>query len=377
MEKIRVLHCLESIGLGGVEQLRYSISKYLDKDHFEQKIICTREFGVLPAKMRAQGMEVIPIGGFDSPFHFARYRRVIQEIRKFKPHIIHGAVFEGVTMGVVAGKIARVPAIVIEETSDPVDRSWRGNLLMRLFCWMSDRVVAEAAAGEEYLRSKIKIKEPKLQLIINGVDFPVYPTEESSRLLKDQLGIKPGDFVVGSIGRLLDAHKRFSDLIKAIALLKERNVLVKLLIVGDGPDMDMLRSLSVSLGIEEDILFVGYQGNTAPYYACMDIFSLASQTEAFGLVLVDAMLFRLPVVATSVGGIKYVVADGQTGILVPKNSPAPLAAAIETFFYDEGKRRLFGEAGYVRAMEKFTAPVYVKNIEKLYRDVLRSKGVLT
>lgn len=371
-----MLHCLETIGSGGVEQLRYNISKYLDKEHFEQKIICTHAVGVLPEKMQEQGMQVIPIGRFRSPFHVARYRRVLREIRNFNPHIVHGAVFEGITMGAIAGKIARVPGIVIEETSDPVDRSRKGHFLMRMLCLLSDRVVAESAAGADYLRSRIKLEEPKLQTIINGVDFPVYPGEEATRSLKSRLGIAPGDFVVGSVGRLLDSHKRFSDLIRAAALLKQKGIPVKLLIVGDGPDLDMLNDLCIALGVREDVFFVGYQGNTAPYFACMDLFALASQMEAFGLVLVDAMLFKLPVVATSVGGIKYVVADGKTGILVDKNAPDLLAGAIGTLFYDEGKRKMLGDAGYQRAMQEFTAPVYVRNIERLYRDLLRSKGIL-
>jgi glycosyltransferase involved in cell wall biosynthesis len=373
MEKIRILHCLETIGSGGVEQLRYNLSRYLDKGRFEQKIICTKAIGVLPERMAEQGMEVIPVGIFHSPFHIDRYRKVLKVIREYKPHIVHGAVFEGLTMGTVAGWLARVPVIIIEETADPVDRTWRGDFLMRLFARLSDKVVAESQAAGEYVRSVVRVKEPRLQVINNGVDIPLYPDERSLLSLKESLGIVQGDFVVGSVGRLLDSHKRVSDLIRAVALLKERNVLVKLLIVGDGPDREALRQLCLELGVRDTVIFAGYQGDTAPYFACMDLFALASQMEAFGLVLVEAMLFKLPVVATAVGGIKQVVVNGKTGLLVDKNSPNQLSDAIADLYGDGARRKAFGEAGYQRAMDEYTISLYVSRIDRLYTDLYYQK----
>ncbi len=375
MSKIRILHTLETIGSGGVEQLRYLLAKGLDKIEFEQRIVCTQALGVLPDRLRAEGMDVMPVGLLQSPFQLSRYQSVIRIIKAYKPHIIHGAVFEGISLGVVAGRITRVPGIIIEETSDPVDRSWKGNALMRLYAGFSDRVIAASEAAGDYVRTVVHIREPKLQVVNNGVAEPEQPTPIQIERLKADLGIRPHDFVIGSVGRLFDDHKKFSDLIKAVARLKERQIPVKLLIIGDGQDRANLEALASELGLQSSVIFAGYQGDTAPYFALMNLFALASQREAFGLVLVEAMFFKLPVVATAVGGIKYVVEDGQTGRLVEKNNPSALAEAIEDLYKDPLKRSLYGDAGWKRAKAHFTAETYVEKIRKVYLELATQKGI--
>lgn len=372
-EKIRVLHCMETIASGGVEQLRYNLAKYIDANRFEQKIVCTHAVGVLPARFEALGVEVIPIGSLTSPFRLGQYRKVLKVIRAYKPHIVHGAVIEGITLGAVAGTWARVPGIIIEETSDPVDRNWGGNLLMRIHGRLSDKVVAVSEASGRYIRSVVKVKEPKLQVIMNAVDRPLRPDAAATEALKTALGIQPGDWVVGSVGRLFDDHKKVSDLLRATALLKTGCPGIKLLIVGDGKDAGALKALSGELGIADRVVFAGYQGDTAPYYACMDMFALASQREAFGLVLVEAMFFGLPVVATAVGGVLDVVVDGVTGLLVGKNDPAALAEAIHALYADPGRSAALGRAGLRRAESEFDIPLYIRKISQLYTDLVRKK----
>jgi glycosyltransferase involved in cell wall biosynthesis len=366
---------METIGSGGVEQLRYTLSQYLDKDRFEQKIVCTQALGVLPGQIEQAGVEVIPIGLLKTPFQWTRHSAVLKVVRSFKPHIIHGAVFEGVSLAIMAGRLGKVPGIIIEETSDPVDRSWRGNALMRLYARMSDRVIAVSDATGNYIRDVIHIREPKLRVIDNGVTLPEYPMPAEVAALKRQLGIQEGDFVVGSVGRLFDDHKKVSDLIRAVALLRDRGVSVKLLVVGDGPDKSVLEALCRTLDVQSSVIFAGYQGNTAPFFACMDVFALASQREAFGLVLVEAMLFRLPVVATAVGGVRYVVDDHKTGLLVPKNDPRSIAEGLETLYHDPARRSAFGNAGWEKAMRHYTADIYVEKIRQLYLELAGEKGV--
>ena len=338
--------------------------------------MCTQALGGLPEKIAAAGVPVIPVGQFKYPLQIGQFIKVWKVIRKYRPHIIHGAVFEGVSMAVLSGKIGRVPVVLSEETSDPVDRSWRGNLLMRGFVYLSDNVVAMAPATVKYLKEVLKTPEEKIKIIHYGVEVDREPGAGEIASLRASLGIGPDDFVVGSVGRLLDAVKRFSDLIKAVSLLRDQKINVKLLIVGDGEDKETLEGLALELGVAEQIIFAGYQSETAPFYGCMDVFGLASSTESFGMVLVEAMLARLPVVATAVGGIPYVVEDRETGILVAPFSPSQLAAAIEELFRDAVLCGKLGEAGYARAMAQFSARAYVQKVEEMYLQLCREKGII-
>lgn len=368
---IRVLNVQETIGSGGVERLRLSLAKRLDKSRFELKIICTFIIGNIANEIRENGVEVIEIGRFKSIFDYRQHHKVLKVIRDFKPHILHGAVFEGVTMAAVNGFIAKVPVVIIEETSDPQNRSWKGNLLMKFFSSFSDKVIAVSPGVSEYLFDKLNLPSNKVTLINNGVAMPRLVPKKEIATTRLALGIQPDEIVVGSVGRMLhDEHKRFSDLIRVIPLLKERGLSVKLLLVGDGPEESQYTTLATELGIVSQVIFCGYQSDIAKYYRIMDIFSLVSAYEAFGLVVAEAMLNKVPVVATKVGGIKYIVEDAKTGFLVEPYNIQQIADKITLLCVNEQLRKEMGEKGYQRAMVEYTEERYVNQISELYLSLV-------
>ena len=105
----------------------------------------------------------------------------------------------------------------------------------------------------------------------------------------------------------------------------------------------------------------------------MDIFVHAAASEAFGLVLVEAMLASLPVVATRVGGIPGIVVDGETGLLIDPGQPGQLASAIEKLAAQPALRATMGTAGRDRALADFSDARYVQDIENLYRGVIEQR----
>lgn len=132
----------------------------------------------------------------------------------------------------------------------------------------------------------------------------------------------------------------------------------------------MLQAHARELGVAERVVFAGYQYDTGLMYSIMDVFALASDREAFGLVLVEAMLYRLPVVATVAGGMKDIVADGDTGFLVPRKAPPELAAALEKLVRDRALRQRMGNAGYERGVEGFTAERFVRRMDEFYESLV-------
>lgn len=371
-EKIKILHIQETIGSGGVERLRVSLAKHLDKTIFEQKFVCTFAVDNIPEEIRAEGHEVIAIGEFKSPFDWTQHRKVQEIIGSYKPDIIHGAVFEGVTMAAVNGWIKKVPYIIIEETSDPLNRSWRGNVLMKLFAKMSDVVIGVShAVTNEYLLGKLGIAKDKVVLISNGVTAPVTIDSQQLEDAKLKYGIEDRDFVIGSVGRMLsDANKRFSDLIKAFAIFAIHKDHVKLLLVGEGPERSRYEQLAADLNISDKVIFTGYQSNVTLFYKMMDVFSLVSRNEAFGLVLAEAMLNKLPIIATKVGGMKYIVDDQKTGLLVEPFQVNEIAEKIQFLYQNPSVRLGMGEAGLQKALKEYTEEEYLNNIRALY---LKSK----
>lgn len=366
--KIRILHVQETIGSGGVERRRLSLAKHLDKTIFDQKFICTNAAGNIPEEIRAEGFEVIPIGILKSPFHWDQHRKVQKIIDDYQPDIVHGAVFEGVTMAALNGWIKRVPVIIIEETSYPLNRTWRGNLLMKCFSLLSDKVIGVSpAVTMDYLLEKLKVPKNKVVLINNGVALPRNISEDEIHLEMKIRNIDENNFVIGSVGRMFqDENKRFSDLIKAFAKFSENKNDVKLLLIGEGRERALYENLTRSLHIENKVIFAGYQSDVALFYRMMNVFSLVSTSESFGLVLVEAMLAKLPVVATRVGGMKDIVNENETGILVTPGDIEEISSSFERLYQNQPLRIKMGEAGYNKAKEEYTETVYTKKISDLY-----------
>lgn len=367
--KIKILHIQETIGSGGVERRRLSLAKHLDKSTFEQKFVCTFAKGNIPDEIRAEGFEVIPIGRLKSPFDWKQHKKVQKIIEEYQPDIIHGAVFEGVTMAAINGWWKKVPVVIIEETSDPKNRSWKGNLLMIFFSKLADKVIGVSeAVTEEYLKSKLKLPDKKVILINNGVAMPRQCNLEEIERAKENWEIDKNDFLIGTIGRMLDdSNKRFSDLIRAFAEFSNGKKCVKLLMVGEGGEKVGYQSLVEELKITDKVIFAGYQADVSLFYQLMDVFALVSRNESFGLVLAEAMLNKLPVIATKVGGMKYIVDDRISGFLVEPFQIQEIKEKLEIFYTDESLRKQMGEAGYLKAMKEYTEVNYVQKINDLYK----------
>lgn len=373
-EKIRILYCMETIASGGVEQRRLFLAQWLDKNRYELKIVCTNSFGFLADELKREGIYIYTVGSFSHPFHIEKYQKVIHIIREFKPHIIHGAVFEGMSMAAIGGFFGKVPIKILEETSDPLTRSKKAVFLQRVYSSISDKVIAISPSVQSYLLEQVRVSKRKATLINNGVRVLRDKVSIDPGQLKEGLGIKQGDVIIGTVGRVYDDIKRFSDLIAAVGLIHSRQV--KLLLVGAGPDVDKLKQQVADLGLTDQFIHVGYQQDTSSYYSIMDIFCIASAHEGFGLVAAEAMLHRLPVVASKVGGLKDIVLDNQTGFLVPPYSPNQIAEKLKTLIEYPELQKSMGGKGYDRAIANYTADRYCQEVENLYIQLLSEKGII-
>lgn len=364
--RIRVAHVIETVWLGGVEQTRLALARGLDPERFEQILICTRAFGELPARFEEAGCAVRTVGAFQKRIDWAVICRVRSILRDFKPDIVHGGVFEGVTAAVIAGRLESIPVVLGEETSDPVGRRATGHLFFAALAMGCTRVVAVSSFVEDYLLKRLRLPRSKVVLVENGIVYTKPTTSSRIRDLRKRLGLTDDQFVIGTVSRLSEWHKRVGDAIRAVALLKERMPQLRLVIVGTGPDEEMLKALAESFEISDRVIFAGYQPETRPYFDCFDVFVHIPGSEAFGLVAAEAMMAGRPVIATRVGGLAGIVVDGETGTLVEAGNVAQIAFAIEEMAGDSDRRGAMGRAGRIRAEQHFSQDRYVRDIAKLY-----------
>ncbi|GAB2633381.1 glycosyltransferase [Belliella aquatica] len=375
MTMIRILHCIETIATGGVEQVRLTLVKGLDKEKYEHKIICTWEGGAIAEELKGEGVELIPIGGFAQPLEWSKHKEVLKIIKTFKPHIIHGAIYEGMAMAAVGGVLGKVPVVIMEETSHPISRSKKAIYLQRLFAKAADKVIGIAPSVVKYLKDTVKLPKSKVVLINNGVNLPRKVSLEEQNQLKTTLGISSDDIIIGSAGRFYNEVKRFTDILETIKLVNNPNL--KLLLLGQGQDQELILNKAKELNLEQQLIMPGFQSDTAPYYQIMDIFCIASAHEGFGLVAAEAMLHSLPVIATRVGGLQDVVIDQETGFQVPAFNPSAIAEKLQVLINNPQLRIEMGKAGHKRATQHYTADRYCQQVENLYLSLLKQKGILS
>lgn len=265
--------------------------------------------------------------------------------------------------------------LVISWHSDIV----RQSRLLKLYRPFLDRVVSRAdaivAATPRHFSSSSQLgacRDPKrLHVVPFGIDFAPYEAPaaiSAGAELRRRLGGRQAIFAVGRHVY----YKGFDVLIRAMHAIRNDAVLV---LGGTGPLTGGLQELAASLGLSGRVLFPGRisESELPAYYHAADVFCLPSveRSEAFGLVQVEAMACRRPVVSCELGtGVSYVNRDGVTGLVVPPRDAAALAAAINRLLDDAVMRREMGEAGYARAKEEFNEKAMLNGMLAVYGTVL-------
>jgi glycosyltransferase involved in cell wall biosynthesis len=195
------------------------------------------------------------------------------------------------------------------------------------------------------------------------------------RAIVEDLRRRYGPRIVLAVGRLV-YYKGFEYLIRAMKSVNARAV-----IVGDGPLCEKLRSLSISCGVTDRVVFAGEKNgkDLVPYFHAADVFALPSiaRSEAFGIVQLEAMACGKPVINTNLdSGVPSVSLDNITGLTVPPADSESLAAAINKLLDDDDLRSRYGEAGRTRVAQEFTVETMVRRTSRIYGQVLESAPII-
>jgi glycosyltransferase involved in cell wall biosynthesis len=213
----------------------------------------------------------------------------------------------------------------------------------------------------------------KLRLVSNGVAAPA-TTADGRAAMAGRLGVVPGrDLVVGILARL-ETEKGIDLLLRAAARLKDDVPRLVVAIAGTGRQEQRLKALAEELGIADRVRFPGFVKEVGDFLGCLDIYAQPSRAEAFGLGVTEAMSAGLPVVATRVGGLPEQVVDGETGILVPAEDAAALAAAIARLARDGNFREAAGAAARARHAAHFGPEHFIASMEEVYREAAAIGG---
>ena len=244
----------------------------------------------------------------------------------------------------------------------------------------ADAIIAECPQDEEDLTTLYPADPARIRVIPCGFDkaefWPI-----ARPFARRALGFDPKERILLNIGRLV-RRKGVDTAVRALGRLgRNHGIAAKLVVVGGNsdvpcpvltPEIGRLHEIALAEGVAEQVQFTGRRSREflKLYYNAADIFVTTPWYEPFGITPLEAMACGTPVVGADVGGIKYSVADGFTGCLVPPNDPDALAASLAKLYRDADLRKQFGRNAIDRVHEQFTWGKVTASIASLYQDVL-------
>lgn len=300
-------------------------------------------------------------------------RRLSVIIRRHPVSIFH-AILVGRDASTVAARLAGVPNVVGTlqiDTTESLPRHWPLE-------FATNRALDRAIAVSESTRldwiRRSRLRERDVITIPNSIDPSRFRRRTSQGEARHRLGLPAGNYpIVCGVGRL-HPQKRFSDLVEAIFLLSKTRPDVMLVLAGEGPLRAELEQLAEERGIAMRVHFTGLLDDVQPVYDAADIFALSSRWEGLPFVLLEAMAAGLPAVATRVSGVPEVVSHGETGLLIPPESPGALATALGTLLDSPPLRRSMGSAGALRVSQQYNEREMLRRTIDIYEELLANGG---
>jgi glycosyltransferase involved in cell wall biosynthesis len=368
---LNVLQVIPTLDRSGAEKQMALLAAGLPRDRFRVEVAALTRLGPLECSLRDAGIPVTLIGKRlkIDPFAWNRLTRFMTE-RKFD--VVQTWIFAANVYGRVAAHRAGVPVIITAEMA--VDL-WKGRGQLRMDRFLSrwtDRVVGNSKAVVEFY-AQAGIPRDRLSCIPSGIGDEEPPPVDPDGVRRS-LGLEPGCPLVLFVGRLAP-QKGVKDLIAAFDLLQHVRPDFRLLIAGEGPLREELEELASAFRLDRFVRFLGHRADVPALLAASDLLVLPSYFEGLPNVVLEAMRFRKPVVATAAPGTTEVVVDGETGILVPMHQPTALAQAIRVVLDDRELAARFGEAGRARAEAEFHVTTMVDRFAGLYEELSRGKGL--
>lgn len=348
---MKILRLTTLLDFGGQEKQYLSLTDYPHLLHNQYVFAAIGYGGHAEEVLRKRGFEVHILNRNFTIKNLSNIWFVYKLIKKVKPDVVHTAAAEANFHGIIAAKLAGVKTIIGEEIGIP-NHSFVAQKTFQVIYTLADKVICVSQSVKDYLVKTGEIKKKKGIVVYNPVSFPKpFPIE------------KKNGFDIVYVGRL-EKVKNVETLIKAFSQVSDSAILT---IVGDGRERELLENLVKELKLENRVNFQGFQSEPSIFLSSADLYVLPSYSEGFGIAAVEAMLLKIPVLATQVGGIPEFIKHNHNGWLFNPNSIEDLVEKLQHILkYTDGQRVRIGEQGYLDVKSIFTIENYIKCIETVY-----------
>jgi glycosyltransferase involved in cell wall biosynthesis len=399
-----LVHVIPSIGMGGVQRQLVLLLKNRSPDYNHRVVVLRSQDRFFGPELNECGVGVCYLDseghtppasslGQETPSVAHRLLKVVtlslpfccetiklsQFLRRLdpRPDLVHCWLLYANLAGTIAARLAKIPLVVTsvrniqsEVNYNYYNPRWQ-RALERATAPLANAITANAPAVAADYKAFARARADRVVTVPNGIDVKALhrlPAEERVRKRQD-LGLSPDDWVIGTVARLAK-EKDFETFLRAVAGARETVPALHSVIVGEGPLRAHLESFALSLGLTGVVQFLGERKDVGDLIQCFDGFLLTSVIEGMPNVVMESQLLGVPVVATRAGGTVDLIRDGETGLLAAIGDYKALASCIVRLFTEDGLWGRISSAGSQQIREGYTIEQLVSRTETVYRTLL-------
>ena len=361
------------LGLGGTERQLCEIAKALDPSRFEAHVGCFHAHGMRADELRAAGIPILdlPIRSYLRPHALLGAVRMGRYLRQKRIQIVHTFDVPLNQFGVPVARAFGVPVVLSSQRAHRQLISALNLHFLRLTDQMVDGIVVNSLALRRQLIEDERVPPALIHLCYNAIDTCRFQPGPRCR----PAPLAGAALVVGVICAFRP-EKDLPTLLEAFHLVRGVRPGLKLLLVGSGSCLELLRAQSRRLALGEDCHFEPATADVPPWLRAIDIFVLPSISEALSNSLIEAMACGCCAVASRVGGNPELVDHERTGLLFRPGDASGLAAALRRLIENDGLRETLASAGSAQIHRSFSLHASAQRMQEIYSALLeRNTGL--
>lgn len=366
--KIRILHVAQAAG--GVDRYIRMFLKYLDKEKFENILVCSQDFHEEDYRDLVDSFEQVEMTRAIGSSDLKAIKEVRALIKKYNPDIVYAHSSK-------AGAITRVADIGLKNHCVYNPHGWAFNMrcsakkkamytaIEKIAAPFCDKIICISDAEKQSALDKKICREDKLQVIFNGVDIESYENGVRGTIKRIDLNIPEDAFVVGMVGRM-SPQKAPDVFVRMAKHVKDEVPNAHFIIVGNGNQEDEIRKYAEDNGFSNSLHITGWVDNPMSYVELFDVACLLSRWEGFGLALPEYMMAGKPIVASRVDAIPNIIRNGENGLLVEVDDDIGASKAVLRILREDGLRKKIVAQGLEDVHNRFNARRVSEEHSKLF-----------
>lgn len=374
---VNVVLLTSSLERGGAERQVVELANALEPTRYHVHVVSLSIENPLASDLRDAASRLIVVPK-QRKFDLQLVFKIARLLRQLRTDVVHSFMFDAEIVGRLAGRLARVPAVICSNRCPHHGRRGFKRWVSRMTEPCFDMMIANSWAGMAFERDEQRVDASKLCVVSNGIDVNrFHPGRRDD--VRAALGIGTDTVAIGMFAHFR-GNKDHATLIDAFAKLPRKPQPIRLILIGgaDGTGPEFIqgrcRAQVDRLGLADRVVFLGARSDVRELYHAVDIKVLSTLFEGTPNVVLEAMASGLPVVASDVSDNRRIIQDGISGFIVPPRDPAALADRLKQLIDDVDLRARLGASARQRAEREYSVSTLARRTAAVYLSVLLNKS---